>query len=367
MVKISPDSNDLKDINRFDVCRKEYDEQTGCINMYRGILSSSGQLLLPCEYDDIECHGDLYFVTKNKKKGVFDSQGNNLIPCEYDVVKISDDDCDIDDVIVDSGYFILGERCPISYSGYKYHYGIANPLGKVIIPAEYDMITQVDKDRIITNWPKHVYDLDGRLVFETYPVIHDLEIMEDGYYKIAIHSETFPIELLYGVYTRDGKEVIPCQYTYIYQFKDGLARFLKGGEIRKQSNVIRKVGGAMGVFDYSGAIVVKAEYDYIRPFVDNISIVTKLLPDNILRWGAINDKGEEILPLMYSYIKYAGEGLLVFARGGDWEYTMYSARDFYENKNRNRLFYAIHKSFQDCMRKKYAKYLMVSKIRFTFA
>ena len=51
-----------------------------------GVVSYSGETLVPFEYDDYSIGGELVMLSKDGKWGAFDNEGNTVIPVEYDAL-----------------------------------------------------------------------------------------------------------------------------------------------------------------------------------------------------------------------------------------------------------------------------------------
>ncbi len=66
----------------------------------------------------------------------------------------------------------------------------------------------------------------------------------------------------YGYVDKNGKEIIPCIYTYVGAFNEqGLVWVNKGGKIRKRSRSIED--GLYGLYDREGNLVLPVEYKHL--------------------------------------------------------------------------------------------------------
>lgn len=95
----------------------------------------------------------------------------------------------------------------------------------------------------------------------------------------------------YGIYTFEGKEIVPPRYDGIEHFFQGTALVNIGGEKDEVRSIIdnHSVGGRWGVIDSSGKEVVPAKYEEIsNPFSDNVFV--KLHG----KWGMFQKKSGKI-------------------------------------------------------------------------
>lgn len=65
------------------------------MNGQQGIYSNTGQLVIPCVYDDINAwnENNYYVVQKGSKKGIFTMDGKEILPLEFDWVKKYNEHC----------------------------------------------------------------------------------------------------------------------------------------------------------------------------------------------------------------------------------------------------------------------------------
>lgn len=106
----------------------------------------------------------------------------------------------------------------------------------------------------------------------------DVKVVKNGSYQ-------------YGVTNLDGKIIVPFgKYAWIDGFERGLARVHGEGQIRYCGNVIITIAA-------NGEVATDKER--IRQLNEE---EFKAHPERFSKWGIINEKGEEVLPLEYEEI-----------------------------------------------------------------
>ncbi|GEM_PF-228652 len=137
-----------------------------------GIIKYNGQIIVPCEYNQVWNLDDNGFfrVLKSGKAGVFHISGQIIIPAEYDQVWAFNDG--------------LAKVLKHGKLGYF------NRQGEQVVPCEYQQIWAFENDRA--------------------------RVLKGG--KV-------------GYINSQGLEVIPCEYQQIWSFENGRARMLKNGKV----------------------------------------------------------------------------------------------------------------------------------------
>lgn len=285
-------------------------------NYKRGALDKHGNIILPCEYDEIfKTKEDLYFSIKiNGKWGIADKKGHIIIPCEYDYISKTTDEkyfkvtLNNKMAIFDLNGKILFpfkytklywwqieecEGCEVETDG---QLGFINKQGKEIIPCKYEYIKY---------YPNSKEDIYAKVKKEgkygLFDVLKQEEVIPCIYEEQSEFPETendFNAKYTkvkrgekYGLYNiKKKKEVIPCEYTYINNW-DNNAFVCKGGKYIP----MRYNPGSSGI---SG----KWEDDYFEE------------PG---KWGYIELESERmVIPCEYDYLTTAGENMFQFNIGG---------------------------------------------------
>lgn len=125
-------------------------------------------------------------------------------------------------------------------------------------------------------------------------------------------SSSFSAELggKWGLFDRNGKEIIKPIYDSLGTFSEGLAYI--------------RLDGKMGYIDESGNVAIKAKFSQVSSFFEGLAWAT-LDGEN---YGFINKSGEFIIPPKYYQLKEFSEGLAGFRTktGGKWGYLHIGGR-----------------------------------------
>ena len=158
------------------------------INEKWGLVSKSGDTLIPFIYDKIFKEKDNYFiVVKNDKFGMLNSTGDEIIPIQYDYLNKNN---------YNSITVTIGEKK-----------GIININNQEIIPAVYDDIFQLNSDLfcIYKNEKCGLIDLRGNTLIEANK--YDSIGIVNGLLSAEINGWGFYINL-------EGKEYINADFDF---------------------------------------------------------------------------------------------------------------------------------------------------------
>ena len=180
-------------------------------------------------------------------------------------------------------------------------------------------------------------DVRGEILTKTiYDDIYDnprSPVFTEGFLKVCKNGK-------YGYIDKSGNEVIPCKYSQVDNFKDGIAKVW--GDVVKEFGygfigyvnnkgkeivpcIIKKIGdyyrngyvtyinnnGKYGVVDKLGKVVIPFEYDYICDFKEGLAGVIK---DGKL--GFVDNSNKVIIPFNYNLESYEiGEHNFGFSEG----------------------------------------------------
>lgn len=111
----------------------------------------------------------------------------------------------------------------------------------------------------------------------------------------------------YGVVDEEGKIVIPVEYSYIYDYCEGMTSV----NLNREKNAY---------FDIEGNKVTSFRYDTTRDFHEGVAVVgIGSYKDGSLVEGVINKHGNEIIPLIFDFISdfYGGYALVGYGNGND--------------------------------------------------
>ncbi len=251
--------------NRF----KEY-----TIDGRKGFVDSvTGEILVPCSYDDVGNFSEgLCIVKKNSKWGFIDKFGKEVITCIYDRV-----------------WSFSEGLAPVMKSG---KWGFIDKFGKEVIPCIYDGVEGFSRGLALV-WKNGKFGFIDKFGKEVVPCIYDyIGIFYEGLANVKKNGKR-------GIIDKSGKEVIPCIYDSNIVFREGLASVEKNGK--------------WGFIDKSGKEVTPCIYDYIRSSRGCLASVKKNG-----KWGIIDKSGKEMIPCSYDDVGDFYEGLASVEKNGKW-------------------------------------------------
>ena len=232
--------------------------KTYYIDGRKGFVDSvTGEILVPCSYDDVDYFREgLARVKKNGKWGFIDKTGKEVIPCSYDSVWNF------------SGGFTMVKK--------NSKYGFIDKTGKEVIPCSYDDVDYFREGlaRVKKNGKWGFIDKTGK---EVIPYSYDgVGYFSEGLAAVEKNGK-------WGFIDKSGKEVIPCIYDIVIDcFIECLAHVKKNGK--------------WGFIDKSGKEIIPCSYDGVGYFSEGLASVKKNG-----KWGFIDKSGKEVIPPLYSY------------------------------------------------------------------
>lgn len=333
-----------------------------------GLIDTSGKETVPCLYDEIKDIEDgMAVVSKGNRYGVINTANNDtIIPIRNLSV---------------TNYF---EGTFLVYDNYLF--GVVDSTGKATVPFSksigvpysgdnrYIIITRMDKSeqkiidrnnndvysfpgygvRDLNNgylgiWKKTVSDqaamylnINSPETIVTYKIV-DIEgneinpsltmeynlVFNNGLSRISRDNKT-------GVINIKGQQLIPCEYSRIYDFKDGYAKvrqdtsFLYGankygmvndkgkliipclydglGEV-KDGKILALLSQKYGFLNTTGQTVIAPKYDFAQNFENGYAIV-----GNNNKFGVIDHNGKIIIPILYDQIKNIAPNYFIAAQ-----------------------------------------------------
>lgn len=210
------------------------------INNKVGLVDCKGKTIIPCYYDNI-CNfytNNKEFaysiVSRNSKYGIF-RDGREFLKCEYDVIDKVDPLCYI--LKHDGRYGLLYERV------WEY------------TECKFDSICKIENDMFQTSINGYIGLLKGNI--EIIPCEYDeiniapyvINVMKQHYTNEGIKS-------MYGMYSKQGNCILPCEYDSIINREADLFEFTKGNKIGLCS---------------SCSILFPCNYDDIQKFESHIT------------------------------------------------------------------------------------------------
>ena len=262
----------------------------------KGLIDLEGKEVAKPIYEQIEAlpykEGEL-LVKKEGKYGVINIKGNALVNCNYDQIAIDNYYTD------ENGYQYAGYVVSLTKQD-GYRYGYIDIHGKEILKPEYNELSRINdikEDEV----PYFITAQNGQ-----YGVFKEEEqLIQNEYQSIRYDksSNVFVIEKSkkYGVANREGKTIIPVQFSQIDI--TGMYLYARKGEV-------------IEVYDQQGNITNRDSNIDILP-IENQEYRIKI-DNSVGTVYSIVDKDEEpITKENYSYIEYLfGDYFIVSSENG---------------------------------------------------
>jgi hypothetical protein len=262
-----------------------------------GVLDTLGKTIIPFEYDDFSYSsvGDLFIVQKDNKHGIIDINNQVILPVAYD--------------------HVLTEYNPISSHIY-YEYrkgpvtGLLNAKGKKITEPVYSNFSYLNYDYILALTEKQVLLMDstGKVII---PFCERIDPSADPDFFFAVKNG------LTGVYTSEGKLIIPHLYKEISDF--GWDKVFRTAVNKKEI-----------CFNSKGQQVKQPHIniDSLKKKCDNYSFVGEQLYaiKKAGKWASVNIySGKTIIPFQYDSLYSLAYETFVLpgqkeAVYGDWDF-----------------------------------------------
>ena len=312
-----------------------------------GAMGPGGDLVIPCEYDDIDyIGGERFIVTKYDeeshetcKQGILDTEGKEIVPCEY--AGIAQGAWDHDEAIDDIVSAVKKEGDKVGY--------VSTKDGSTVIEPKYESAGEFIDDRARVEFEEGEWgfiDRDGNTVIEgTYSLAEDFM---DGVAEVEKNDKLMVID-------RNGKQLLESKDAGdIISYSDGMAvvegasedRYsvidskgkeivgIKAGDVAFDDVII--VGSLIvvnhesddpdsgvsksGIYDRSGKELFKGKLADVAYAHDRIIVQDR----KTKKYGLIDDKGKELIPRKYHNISFFGRDKNVRGSYGELE-------DSYEN------------------------------------
>lgn len=155
--------------------------------------------------------------------------------------------------------------------------GVVSNDGLIVLPLQFKQIWDIDSDnniKVLSGDKLGLYNLNGQIII---PAEFDyISQFQNSLARVTKDGLT-------GYYSADGKMVIPCIYEQIWDFENGRAKVLRNGLV--------------GFVSSDGREVVGAVYQQIWNFENGRARVLKSG-----KIGYINENGVEIIPAIFTQI-----------------------------------------------------------------
>ena len=236
---------------------------------------SWGKLLVPLKYDTVQIISPRFFdVKKNEKWGIYDAEKEKvIIPFEYD------------DFDYCSG---CGKKSDYFYAEKNGKWGVINLKNEVLVPFNYEHIhSNMRSDEWVAAFRK-----EGKNVIINIPQQKEFAAPEYDSFQIEnghlIAAKTIDNQRYYGVINRKGEEVIPFEYSGIY---NSYSSFQSGPylSIKKDEK--------FGIIDTLGKVIIPPSYKSQLRVQGHYFISRKNR-----KVGVLNQENKEVLPYDYDEI-----------------------------------------------------------------
>jgi len=306
--------------------------------VYRiGFSNEEGIEVIPPIYDNVFPFIDgMAIVEKNLRAGVINTSGELIVPCEYDLITLTDGLLSVYKLIYPDqnpkGTFLKNPDGIKWIPAYK---GIIDRNGRIIIPCEYHNIdylqhTTTDSTGYVRQFlvrkkiSDEIYlcglmDMDGNEIFP----IKYAGINEDNFGRYLLWSSP---EELAGMADNDRNMIVPMIYERVYSSEDPeyiiVERDGKCGMVSPRNRVwvrpdkfeaislvqahcktffFAMTDGKWGRITTDGKILLACKYEHIEPYQEDDDNSMVVLLDG--QWMRIDSKGN----VMERYEKYPYE------------------------------------------------------------
>lgn len=214
-----------------------------------------------------------------------------------------------------ASYNDMGDDDQCYVVGYSGNAGACDLNGKEIVPPKYDWASKHEGFyKTVKGDLYGVYSSDGR---EIMPPQWGAAVRTDAGYIMVYDGRVLDEGTKQGLYTLEGKMIFPCEYSYI----DGVNSWDYKDAFLPQKD------GYWGMTDRKGKFILKCEYSKIEIF-DSLGIIITAKGGNSskrgymtptpyhAKWGIATLKGKSLVPNEYDYIGKYNEGLFLCNKGG---------------------------------------------------
>ena len=270
-VSKSFNTDELPVVNLWTICESTGDFHEGLAKVQKngkwGFVNKHGEIIIPCEYDDVgDFHEGLARVQKDGKYGFIDKNGIEVIPCIYN-----------SHCVVGDFHEEMAKVRKNLENGYCIGWSFINKNGEEVISCKYSEV------RDFHDGLAAVYYI-GEGLKSSWGFINKNgeEIIPCKYKSVSdFHEGLARVQKdgKYGFIDKNGIEVIPCKYDFAGDFHEGLARVQKEGKY--------------GFIDKNGEEVIPCKYKSVSDFHEELANVKK---DNALLYI---DKTNKVLSLKF--------------------------------------------------------------------
>ncbi|HEY1020098.1 MAG TPA: WG repeat-containing protein [Sediminibacterium sp.] len=231
--------------------------------------------------------GNVGIVAKNEKFGVIDKKNNQIIPFHCEFLRV-----------LDTTEFLFGYRA--KYFG-EYIMGVMTQDEKIKIPAEYSYIAKYRNAYTVTkNYDNIIgqsnvgevrsvvskygmFSSDGKLLipckFSSISWLNDTLLMVDSALLSAEGKFLMPNNALFNV---NGKQLTEFKYRVFGKFAEGVAK--------------ARIDNKFGFIFPNGKVAIPIEFDFCEDFSSGYALIKQKN-----KWGAIDKNGKIVIQPAFDY------------------------------------------------------------------
>lgn len=334
-------------------------------NKLFGLINENGRKVARCKFSnsDMNFSEDLARVKKNSSWGFIDKNGEEAIPFTYEkaenfsegfaVVKLFDEEgygyINKEGVMVilneyDSAWPFKGGYSEVLTQDWVQKLLDINSFLEVEFPCEYDRITDLSLELAGICFQSK-YSLINKLTKKIcYGNFEDISPFREGLAGVSIKNEGW------GFINTKGEIVIPCIYSNVGNFNEGISRVVnykdkepKMGFIDKSGNnlfplickaasgfqngfAMIQISDKWGFINLYGEIAIPCEYDVVGFFSEGLAGV-RLNEKS----GFIDSENRIVIPRIYDNVKEFQHGLAKVRQGKNWGYIDREGVEYWEN------------------------------------
>jgi hypothetical protein len=258
-------------------------------------------------------------VLLNGKWGLVDPKGKVLVSLKYAgaysedkaFVSIWDEASHPGRLDVRSGAVYISEGCTVyePEKGYAQVtkddlHGIIDSAGRLIVPIKFNEAQLWGAGTIMTAFYKEedgkfgLYNRQGMEILK--PEYNQVGAFKDGIAKVCKND-------VCGFMDSLGKFVLPLKYKYASEFSEGIAYYYDETNLNEPFSFI----------NLQGQVLYRKSYSEIGKFSEGLCMVGRNI-NGSQAYGYINAKGEEVITVQFDAANAFSEGLALVARGSAW-------------------------------------------------
>lgn len=277
------------------------------------------------------------YWTDEELWGAIDAAGREVIPCIFDEIKFFND---VENVFM------------AHYGGWENgHWGVIDNRGNWLAEPVFEDIAYdysnglfafYGQDKWADDSLMGIYDINQKkVIFE--PQFQDVSFRDDGYIEVEVFDEELgrtveriidingkekfhsvyssifgwktPYEVVirdeegsrHGLIDEDGSVILPCKYDVPWN-----------GISYEKKRIVFEKGGKQGIMDFDEKVIIEPTYYEIHG-MSNPLLTVRVGEKNNYKEGLITPEGVEVLPAVYSTIRWCSDNRIICCREGHSE------------------------------------------------